>query len=89
MSAVTITIILAFGTLPGLFADEQKAIDILEKQGFSNIKIVNKDWVFVALVGCGQGDAAMFTAQATNPIGKNVEIKVCVGWPFKGATIRN
>ena len=38
--------------------------------------------------GGDDGDAARFTAIATNPIGKEVVVEVYAGWPFKGATIR-
>ncbi|MCK9273016.1 hypothetical protein M0P65_05710 [Candidatus Gracilibacteria bacterium] len=72
----------------GIFADINLAIKSLEKQGYSNVEVTNMDWFFVGFRGCDMGDAAKITTNATNPAGKQTEIFVCTGWPFKGATIR-
>lgn len=71
----------------GTFVEDSEAVQALETQGYSNVKINSYHWFMVTLRGCGQ-DAALFKTTATNPAGKNVDINVCVGWPFKGATIR-
>lgn len=60
----------------------------LETQGYSDISITGRDWLFYGFTGCDKNDAVRFTAEATNPAGKKVEIYVCAGWPMKGATIR-
>lgn len=72
----------------GCFADEQQAVRALETQGYSDVKITDHHWIFVTVQGCG-ADAAKFDAVATNPAGKKVNVYVCVGWPFKGSTIRS
>lgn len=72
----------------GSLASEDKAVSLLENQGFENVEIVERDVFFVSLKGCSEQDVALFTATGTNPIGKEVEVEVCVGWPFKGATMR-
>jgi hypothetical protein len=65
------------------------AVAALKNQGFTDIVITDHAGAFVGFLGCGNDDAARFTAQATNPAGKRVKIFVCVGWPFKGATLRS
>lgn len=72
----------------GVFVNESEAARALETQGYRDVKITNDAWLFVGLRGCDEGDAARFTAVASNPTGKRVEIYVCAGWPFKGSTIR-
>lgn len=72
----------------GMLVDESKAVRHLQTLGFSNIEITDKSWLFVPFLGCSEKDAAKFTANATNPAGGNVQVEVCVGWPFKGATLR-
>jgi hypothetical protein len=72
----------------GSCADPQSAVTALKNQGFSHVIIIDQSYMFVGVRGCDGSDAARFTAQATNPVGKRVKLYVCVGWPFKGATIR-
>ncbi len=72
----------------GIFAGKEIAVRALEKQGYQQVEIIGKSGLLVGLQGCEVGDAAKFTATALNPIGKKVDIFVCAGWPFKGATIR-
>ncbi len=84
---VVVVILAAFFFPTGLWVPESRAVSALETQGFSDIKVTDKDIWFVSLKG-GHGDSVRFTASATNPIGKRVTIYVFSGWPFKGATIR-
>jgi hypothetical protein len=72
----------------GILADSSIAEKALEVQGFSNISVVEKDWLFVQFKGGAQDDNVKFTATATNPAGNNVTVYVYAGWPFKGGTIR-
>lgn len=72
----------------GYFIDEKVAVDALHKQGFTDINITDKNWLFVGFQGCGEDDAVKFTATAKNPRNETVEIYVCTGW-LKGATIRS
>ena len=72
----------------GIFADEAVARKSLKKQGYTKIHVIDKSFFMVGLRGCGESDAAKFTVKAVNPVGELVEVYVCAGWPFKGATIR-
>jgi len=86
---VFVVVLVILAALPGYFMDDSRAVGLLEKQGFSDIKLKSKDWLFVSVFGCGSDDNVKFTFDATNPVGKQVQVEVCVGWPFKGATLRN
>jgi hypothetical protein len=85
---LAIIAIITFTLFRGALVNSNEAIMALETQGYSDIKIVDKAIFFIALRGGSKEDAAMFTAQAKNPVGKKVTVYVCVGWPFKGSTIR-
>ena len=85
---VVIVVAIVLSIFRGLFVDQLIAVRALEKQGYENIQISEKDWFIVGLRGCDGKDAAKFVARATNSLKKEVELNVCVGWPFKGATIR-
>ena len=85
---VVIVFVLFAGCAFGQFADQRVAENTLVTNGFTNVKLIDRDSVFVGFKGCGKGDTALFTFTAINPIGKNVTVKVCQGWPLKGATIR-
>lgn len=73
----------------GLFIQESTAQSALEKQGFTDTRIIEKQWFMVGMRGCDRSDVAKFTVRVVNPAQKAVELFVCVGWPFKGATIRS
>ncbi len=79
-------IFLAFGR--GIFASESLAVRTLEAQGYGNIEIIYHGWLLVGLQGCDMGDAALFTARATNQAGRPTQVYVCTGVVFKGGTIR-
>ncbi|HPN96445.1 MAG TPA: hypothetical protein PLK35_01630 [Candidatus Moranbacteria bacterium] len=72
----------------GIFVKPDIAIRALEKQGYENVQILEKEWLFVYFRGCSGSDNAMFKAKATNPAKRETDVIVCVGWPFKSATIR-
>jgi hypothetical protein len=72
----------------GVLTEKTQAVAALEAQGYEDIEIVDKAWFFVGFRGCGN-DAARYTANVTNPRGKKVQVYVCVGWPFKGSTVRS
>ncbi len=74
---------------PGVWVEREKAISALATQGFTNIIIEDKDVTFLSMRGCGSGDAAAFQAKARNPLGAEVPVNVCCGWPLKGCTIRS
>jgi hypothetical protein len=71
----------------GFMASEQAAVDALTSAGYTDIEILDHQFACVTIRGCGS-DAAKFPAKAKNPQGKEVKLYVCVGWPFKGSTIR-
>ncbi len=84
-----VTVILLGVSLPGLLlVDESTAVRALEIQGFSDVRITGRHWFLVGMRGCSDSDVVKFDATATNPRGDRVELFVCAGWPFKGATIR-
>ncbi|MDO8492156.1 MAG: hypothetical protein Q7S34_00755 [bacterium] len=80
--------VLFLSTLPGKWVSQDIAIRALEKQGYTNVQITEHNWFLVGFSGCDDSDVARFKARATNPVGKKVEVFVCTGWLFKGATIR-
>jgi len=86
---LAVIFILLVASCRGCMVDDSSAVSALEKQGFSEIKIESKAIFLVGFRGCSSHDAAKFEASAKNPAGRHVsDIYVCVGWPFKGATIR-
>lgn len=85
---IAFIVIVGIISTAGYFVDEKVAIDALHKQGFTDVNITDKSWLFVDFQGCGEDDAVKFTATAKNPRNETVEIYVCAGW-LKGATIRS
>lgn len=88
LSILATVFALFFVLFRGIFTDESAAMRALGKQGYTEVQVTGKQWFMVTLRGCGRSDAAKFTVQAKNPRGQEVEVFVCVGWPFKGSTIR-
>lgn len=84
--AIILVIIYQFA---GFFVPESKAVNELQVQGYSNIQIIDRAWLTIYWRGGAADDVVRFQAKADNPIGKNVEVYVYSGWPFKGATIRS
>lgn len=72
----------------GAFVNGNDVINAVEKQGYSNVTVVDKSIFFISFRGCGESDSAVFKLEATNAIGKRVNLLACAGWPFKGVTIR-
>ncbi len=88
----TILTIIGFGFafIQGAMVKPSDAVRALETQGYSDVHIIGEPkWVALSWRGCGGGDAALYNAQAKNPIGKQVDVFVCVGWWFKGSTVRS
>ena len=74
----------------GYYIDESEAVKALESQGYSNITVVEKQWLASGIRGCAAEDAAKFKVVATNPAGQRVDnVYVCIGYLQKGATIRS
>lgn len=87
--AAAVTFLLFVWCVCGRFASPDTAKNLLTTSGFSNIELVSKDPYFASLRGCDKRDLTIFTFKATNPAKKEVIVKVCQGWPLKGATIRS
>ena len=83
-----IVLILVLGCTRGACVKEETATHALKSQGYSNIVITDHAFLAVGLRGCGEDDAARFTAIATNPAGEPTKVYVCAGWLFKSTTIR-
>ena len=80
---ILLILTLLFFIIEGSFVDESVAIKALQKQGFTDINITKKEWIFVGFLGCGEDDSVKFTAIAKNPRNETVDIYVCSGWLFK------
>ena len=85
---ISVLALIAYGGR-GSCADSKQAIRAMENMGFSEVEVIDKSIWFVGFRGCSSHDGALFTARGINPAGKEVEVSVCVGWPFKGATVRS
>jgi hypothetical protein len=72
----------------GYMVNSNDALNAARSAGYSNPVITADHRLAAGFFGCDSGDAAGFDVTATNPAGVKVNFKVCVGWPFKGATIR-
>jgi hypothetical protein len=83
-----VLIIAIFWIGRGMCVSEDTAVQALETQGFSNVKVTHKAYFFISCRGGSEDDDVMFTCNATNPAGKEVTVYVFAGWPFKGATVR-
>jgi len=86
--ALGVLLFIGFGTFRGIFVPEARALEALEKQGYTEGVITDHSWFVPGLQGCDGKDAAVFEANAINPVGKRVDVIVCTGFFFKGATIR-
>jgi hypothetical protein len=72
----------------GFLVDENQAVQALQNQGFKDVRITAEHRLAPNLFGCAESDKAAFEVTATNINGKRVNAIVCMGWPFKGATVR-
>ena len=72
----------------GYLVDDTNTINAVQKQGYSNVKIEDKSVWFNKWRGCSEEDKATYDITATNALGKPARLIACVGWPFKGVTIR-
>jgi hypothetical protein len=85
---LVVLVISFFAFCSGCLVSEDVAIRALETQGFSNVRVTDKHWILVGMQGCSDSDAAKFDAEATNSAGRRVQLYVCAGWLWKGATVR-
>jgi len=72
----------------GSCVNAKDVIPGVEKQGYSELRITDSHYMFVGFRGCDTGDAACVEMTGKNPAGVPTDIVACVGWPFKGVTVR-
>ncbi len=80
-------IFLYFLAVPLLYP-EGRAASAVEKLGFTDVEVVDRDVLFIQITGCGEDDNVKFEVEATNPAGDRVKLDVCGGL-FKGMTVRS
>jgi hypothetical protein len=87
---MVVIILVAMATMAGcgFMVDKNQAIRAATNLGFTDVKIEDRAIFFLEWRGCSKSDDAGFTVTGKNSQGQRVTILVCVGWPFKGATVR-
>jgi len=81
-------LIISLSLARGACTTKEQAINAVGILGFTNIEILDKSIFLVGFKGCDKNDAALYKVKATNLNGKKVIVNVCIGWPFKSATVR-
>lgn len=72
-----------------LMVSDNQAVRAMESAGYTDVKVTTRVNYFVTFYGCAEGDSAYFEMRGKNSKGDLItNAFVCVGWPFKGATIR-
>jgi hypothetical protein len=69
--------------------DEDQAVRAVTNLGFTDVTVEDRSVFFMEWRGCSKSDDAVFIVHGKNQQGNRVKLLVCVGWPFKGATIRS
>lgn len=77
-----------FMAAPFFLLTEADAVEAARVHGFTEAQVRDVDRFFVDWSGCSSDDVAAFHLTAINPNDEQVDITVCMGWPFKGATVR-
>lgn len=72
----------------GALANEDKAVSLLETQGFSDVRQLERNNLFAPLHGCSEDDTTHYVFAATNVAGRRVHVQVCQGWPLRGPHVR-
>jgi hypothetical protein len=85
--ALTISVAPLLGC--GCLVEEEQAIQAMTNFGFTDVKVESRFIFFVQWQGCSKSDAVGFHVNGMNAQGKRIKMIVCVGWPFKGATVRS
>jgi len=85
---ITLILIISFSLARGACTTKDQAIKAVEILGFTDIEILDKSIFLVGFRGCNKNDAALYKVKATNLNGRKVMVNVCIGWPFKSATVR-
>ena len=71
----------------GMMVSNSNAVKAVENQGYSDVSILSSHILF-SWRGCSDNDATAYKMRAKNSLGKQITLIACVGWPFKGTTIR-
>jgi hypothetical protein len=87
--ALLLGLVFLFTSACGYWVSEDRIVRAVEKQGYKNVQVLDKNIFFVNWKGCSRGDDAQFDVKATNALDVDVDLVVCAGWPFKGVTIRS
>lgn len=74
---------------PAVGTDANDAISVAEDQGYTNVVVNGSNWFTPGFAGCSEKDGRAVNVTATNANGERVDLTVCLGWPFKGSTIRS
>jgi hypothetical protein len=86
-----LVIVCSIVMLAGCATNDHEAIKALDDEGFSDISITDRGFMFAEWQGCDKRDGNWYHAHATNPRGKPVNMLVCCGssLSFKGCTVRS
>ena len=85
---LVVLILWQFLGVSGMLVSQDVAVKALETQGFCNVHVIDKHWMFFGWHGGDKGVGVRFDVVATNPIGQKVSVYVFSGWLFKAATVR-
>ncbi len=85
---VLIVVVSVFILFRGFMVDDEDLRQPVRTAGYTDVGIIDKTRVFSWTAGCDSGEAVAADIKAKNAKGEVVDLIVCRGWPFKGATVR-
>jgi hypothetical protein len=88
MKILFILIILSMLSGCGYLVNENDALDAARANGLKGVIITESHQIAPEWYGCGDNDVAGFEIRGKNANEQTVSAIVCMGWPFKGATVR-
>ena len=90
MKRILFALLAAAVLLPGcgLLVSDSDTVEVVAKQGYSDVRIQHIHPFFASFFGCSNGDVAAYKLSATNALGRRVNLIACAGWPFKAVTVR-
>ena len=90
MKRILFALLAAAVLLPGcgLLVSDSDTVEAVAKQGYSDVRIQHIHPFFASFFGCSNGDVAAYKMNATNALGRRVNLIACAGWPFKAVTVR-
>jgi|GEM_PF-1385155 len=84
---ILVLIIVAFAFITPQLVSEETAYNTAEGLGFTEVEVVDRDWLFIQFNGCDSKDLVRFTVTGLNPSGNQQTFYVCAGL-FKAGTPR-